>query len=147
MTSTVVVTIGAVTLALLILGAGAAALFVYLRQNLTPTKSAGSVMEELVFGHGVRLAELEIAVEGLPSLWEAEKKLAKRDADSARKARTAAAEKLEEIEEIVAANGELPGGNEALGDQLEMQPMLTRLGDPTPTDRRERVAAVAHLLR
>jgi len=143
MTSTVVVAISAVTLALMMLGASAAALLVYLRREFQSERPAGNLMEE----HGVRIAQLEVMVEGFPSLWEEERKRAKRDADSARKSRSVAEEKLAEVEELIQAGSEFPGGDAAVVDQLEMQPLHPRLGDPPASDRRERLEAVAHLLR
>lgn len=140
MTSTVVVAIGAVTLALLVLGSSAAALFVYLRGEARPPSSRQE-------GLGVRVAELEVIVRGLPSLWEEERQRAKKQADSAKQANRESARKLEQVEELIEAGLEVPGGNEKGGDQFEMLPMQPRLGDPPSPDRKERLEAVAHLLR
>jgi len=143
MTSTVVVSVAVITLALLVLGAGVVAAFAYLRSQMPEKNVDGTVAE----GFGARLAAVEIQVQGLPSLWEDERNRAKRDADSARKARKVAEDKLEEVEELIEAGLEPGGENATRSDQVEMQPMSTRLGDPPASDRRERVEAVAHLLR
>jgi len=140
MTSTVVVSVASITFALLLLLAGVVGAFVYLRSQARPPSGR---QEDL----GVRVAELEVIVRGLPSLWEEERQRAKKQADSAKSANREAARKLEEVEELIEAGLEVPSGNAPRGDQLEMQPMPTRLGDPTAPDRRERVDAVAHLLR
>ena len=140
MTSTVVVSVASITLALLLLGAGVVGAFVFLRREAQPPSSHQE-------GLGVRVAELEVVVRGLPSLWEEERQRAKKQSDSAKSANREAARKLEEVEELIEAGLGIPGGDAAGGDQLEMQPVHTRLGDPTAPDRRQRVEAVAHLLR
>lgn len=137
---TILVSVGAVVAGLLILAAGAVGLYVYLRQQSPPPSGHQE-------GLGERVAELEVLVRGLPSLWEEERQRAKKQADSAKQANREAARKLEEVEELIEAGLEIPGGNEAGSNPLEMQPMPTRLGDPPASDRRERVEAVAHLLR
>jgi len=147
MTSTVVVTIGAVTLALLLLGVSGAALLVYLRREWGSEKRGGYVLEELVNGHGIRISELEVLTAGMPSLWEDERKRAKRDADSARKARQFAEEKLEQVEELIAENTELPLGDGEGGGAREMHPVSTGLAPDHEPGIEDRVAAVAHLLR
>jgi len=140
MTSTVVLSVASITLALLVLGAGVVGAFSFLRREALPP----SAHQE---GLGERVAELEVVVRGLPSLWEEERQRAKKQADSAKTANRDAARKLEEVEELIEANLALPGVDEAGGDQLELRPMSTRLGDPPTSDRRQRVEAVAHLLR
>lgn len=136
----ILATVGSVTGALLVLGAALAVAVKYLKAGPV----APSSHQE---GLGERVAELEVAVRGLPSLWEEERNRAKKHADSAKQANREAARKLEEVAQLVEAELALPGGNAPGGDQLEMQPLSTRLGDPTSPDRAERVAAVAHLLR
>jgi len=140
MISTVVVTIGAVTLAILLLGASGAALLVYLRRELGSENSLGGLVEQ----YGIRISQLEVSVEGLPSLWEEERRRAKRDADSARKAREHAEAKLEEVQELIKENAGLP---EPDGGDLELPEMRSRLGLPRQENHQDRVAAVAHLLR
>jgi len=140
MTSTVVVSIGAIVLLLAVLGGGAVALFVYLQKVLVVRSDPGEALE-------VRMAGLELKVNALPSIWEDERNRAKRSADAARKARKDAEDQLDEVKELIEANVAVPGGDETFGPPGELLPMPTRLGDPTPPDRRERVAAVAHLMR
>ena len=140
MTSTVVVSVASITFALLVLGAGVVGAFVFLRREAQPPSSHQE-------GLGVRVAELEVIVRGLPSLWEEERQRAKKQADSAKQANRESARKLEEVEELIEAGLEVPGGNAQGSDQFEMQPMHPRLGDPPTADRKERVEAVAHLLR
>ncbi len=140
MLSTVVISVASITVALLLLGAGVVGAFVFLRREAQPPSSHET-------GLGERVAELEVLVRGLPSLWEEERQRAKKQADSAKAASRDAARKLEEVQEIIEANAEIPLGHAAGSDQFEMQPMPTRLGDPPQPDRAERVSAVAHLLR
>jgi len=134
---------GAVVLSLLILGSAATALFVYLRRVLAVEKPHGNDLESL----SARVADIEIQVKGLPSLWEDERKRAKRDADAARKARSVAEEKLAEVEELLETHGEIPGGHEEVLDRQGVLPLSARLGDPPASDKQERIAAIAHLLR
>jgi len=147
MISTIVVSAIAVVVSLGLLGGGAAALFVYLKRNLSDGKPAGQAPEAVMAGYGMRLAELEITVKGLPSLWEEERKRADRAADSARKARASAEEKLAEVEEIIEANEGVPGLDEPAELELQLQPMRANMGVPAEAGLQERVAAVAHLMR
>jgi len=140
MTSTVLVSIGAVTLALLILGAGAAALFVYLRREFKPAVADQGPLE-------LRVAQLELQVRELPSIWEDERKRAKRSADAARAARKSAEEKLEEVAELIEANEQIPI---EYGEGSEAPGMLDMPGGLAPAHEsgvQERVANVAHLMR
>jgi len=140
MTSTVVVSIGAIVLLLCLLGGSAVALLTYASKFFAPRNDVNDSME-------VRMAALELRMDSLPPLWKEERDRAKRSADAARKARTDAENKLEEVQELIEANLAVPDVDEAHGDQREMFPVPTRLGDPTPSDRRARVQAVAHLMR
>lgn len=140
MTSTVVVSVASITFALLLLGAGVVGAFVFLRREAQPPSSHQE-------GLGVRVAELEVIVRGLPSLWEEERARAKKQADAAKSANREAARKLEEVEELISSGAEISGGDAEGGPQLEMHPLSTRLGDPPAPDREQRVEAVAHLLR
>lgn len=140
MTSTVVVSVAVITLALLLLGAGVVAAFSYLRQP-NPHQS------DLQVGLGERVAELEVIVRGLPSLWEEERERAKKHANAAKTANREAAKKLEEVEELIETGLEVQGADAPGSNQREMFAVSPRLGDPPSADRNERVAAVAHLLR
>jgi len=140
MVTTILVSIGAVTFSLLVLGGGAAALFTYLRQNI-PEKATG-------FEHAeARIAALEVKIEGFPSLWEEERKRAKRSQDSARKSHEAAASKLEEVQELIDENANVPTLDGVRGEEGEVHYMPPRLGDAPAPDVADRVAAIAHLLR
>lgn len=134
------VTIGAIVLLLAVFGGGTVALFTYLPKVLTLRNDPADSME-------VRMAALELRMDSLPPLWKEERDRAKRSADSARKARKDAEDKLEEVQELIETNTQILGGDETFSDQTELLAVPTRLGDPTPADRRERAAAVAHLLR
>jgi len=140
MTSTVVVSIGAIVLLLALFGGSAVALFAYLPKVLSPRNDVSESVE-------VRIAELELKIAALPSIWEDERLRAKRSADSARKARKDAEDKLDQVQELIEANVAIPGVDETLGGEEQLRFMYPRLGDPPAADRRERVAAVAHLLR
>jgi len=143
MTSTVLVSVAAITLALALLGAGMVVAFVYLRREFAVEKPHGSQLESL----SARVAEIELQVKGLPSLWEDERKRAKRDADAARKARGVAEEKLAEVEALIEAGQELPLLNGEGGEAPGMQQVRVRLGDAPAPDKEARLQAVAHLLR
>lgn len=134
------VSIGAIVLLLGLFGGSAVALFAYLPKILTLRNDPGDALE-------IRVAELELKVLALPSLWEEERKRALRAQDAGRKSRKDAEDKLEEVQELIEANLAVPGVDEALGDQHELHPVPTRLGDAPAADKRERVAAIAHLLR
>jgi len=140
MTSTVVVSVAAIVVALLLLGAAAVAAFVYLRREFTPAVADQGPLE-------LRVMQLELAVRELPSIWEDERKRAKRSADAARAARKSAEEKLEEVEELIEANEQLPlldgTGSQADG-VYDVPGGLAPAPDPGVA---ERVANVAHLMR
>lgn len=140
MISTVVGVAVVVVLGVSLLSAGAATLFLYLRKTIIAESTPRGALED-------RVTTLELQVAGLPSLWEDERKRAKRYNDAAKQARKAADEKLEEIEEIVASNGELPGEHAPAGAQLEMQPVRTNMGVAPASDLAERAAAVEWLVR
>jgi len=140
MISTVVVSVGAVVLGLALLGAGTAALFVYVRREIMKDKRDEAPME-------LRLAALELTVQGLPSIWEDERARTQRAADAARAARKSAEDKLEEVQELIESQEELPLLDEGGIEERGVPPMRARLGDPPAPNRRERAAAVAHLLR
>jgi len=125
---------------LLCLGAGTVGALSYLRASERPSNDPQTTL-------GVRVAELEVIVRGLPSLWEEERERAKKHSNSAKAANRDAERKLEEVAELVASGVEAFGGDEAGSDPVGMQPVSTRLGDPTAPDRRQRVEAVAHLMR
>ena len=140
MTSTVVVSVASITLALLVLGASVVGAFVYLRQTTVPASTGQAGLEE-------RVAGLEVTVRGLPSLWEEERQRAKKHADAAKTANRDAARKLEEVAEIVEAVEQIPGLDEAGGGQIEMQRVLPRLAGTAQPGQEDRVAAIAHLMR
>jgi len=144
---TILVAVGAIVAGLLILAAAAGALFVYIRREIGSGKTAGSPMEEVVNGHGMRIAQLEVTVKGLPSLWDEEVKRAKRSMDSARKARDSAEEKLDAVEELIAENMDVRENDGGGGREPSMQPVPSGLAPSHEADLEGRVAAVAHLLR
>jgi len=137
-------TIGAVALAIVFtlgsLGLGTVALLRVIastnRESTAPTEAVE-----------VRLAALEVTVQGLPSLWEEERKRAKRAQDSARKdrehseqIRAELAEEVERVDEFSVPDGE--------GIEPErVQPMLRRLGGAPSEGLHERAQSVAHLMR
>jgi len=147
MISTILVIGGVAVVSASLLGGGAAALYVYIRKNLAPRSTEGRAPEPLLVEHGMRISELEITVKGLPSLWEEERKRAKRAADAARKARESADQKLDEIEALIEESADIPGINAAGGPEPEMQRVRPNMGVPADPGLQDRAAAVAHLLR
>jgi len=137
---TILGSIAGAVVGLLALAAGMVGILTYVRREF-PRENTDRLH------HEERITSLELKVEGLPSLWEAEKKTAKRAADAAKKARKDASEKLEEIEEIVASNGELPGEYAAAGAEAEMHPVRTNMGMAPASDLAERAAGVEWLMR
>lgn len=140
MISTVIAGSIAAVFALGVLGLGAAALFWGIRHTMAVQNAPAASLEG-------RLAAVELKVDGLPSLWEEERKRAKRSQDSARKAREDADSKLAAIAEYEQSAGDVRGGDEGGGEEVEMHHVLPRLGPPTEPGVDERVAAIAHLLR
>ncbi len=140
MTSTVVGSVAAITVALLVLGAAVVAVFVYLRRELHVETDPKEALE-------LRVATLELQIQEFPSLWEEERKRAKRSQQAANAARKDAEEKLEEVAELLEAGEQLPIEYGEGVEEAGVQPMRTRLGDPPAADRVERVAAIAHLMR
>jgi len=129
-----------ITGSVLALMAGLAVLLTYLRGNSTPAS-------DHQVGLGERVAELEVLVRGLPSLWEEERQRAKKHADAAKTAQRDAARKLEQVEEIIEAAEQVPGLDEATGGEREMQRVLPRLAGSAQPGQEDRVAAIAHLMR
>jgi len=112
---------------------------VYMRRIIGAESSPQGALE-------VRVSELEVKIQSLPSLWEEERKRAKRSQQAAETARRSADEKLEEVQELIEEHGDLPAVNENGSDGQRVQPLRTNMGiSPTPGIE-ERVAAVAHLL-
>lgn len=140
MTSTVIAGSIAAVVALGFLMVAAAALFWAIRQTLAVENAPVVAVEG-------RLAALEVLVAGLPSLWEEERRRAKKAQDSARKSHEAANAKLQTILELEESGGELREVDEDGSGGLEMQPVLPRLGSPPDPGLHERAQAVAHLMR
>jgi len=92
MATTIALVSGAVILTFAMFLVGVAALFTYLRGQQEPRNGNGVALE-------TRVASLEVKIEGLPSLWEEERRRVERSADAARKARDAADRKLAAIAE------------------------------------------------
>lgn len=143
MTSTVVVSIGAVTLALLVLGAGAAALFTYLRREFKSERASQVDHKH----YESRIVALELQVQGLPSLWEDERRRAKQNNDSAKAARRAAEAKLDEVEDLLESREQLSFVDAEGGGAGEVQHVPSGLAPPADPSLAEKVAAVAHLMR
>lgn len=141
MISTVVGIAVVVVLSLATLAGGAATLFVYLRRIIIESTTPKAGYEE-------RLATLEMQIKEFPSLWEGERKRAKRLNDSAKAARKSAENKLEQVEEILEASSGLRGVDASAEQEPEMQPMLPGVGLPlAPNQRAAAVDRIAHLLR
>ena len=140
MMSTIIVGSIAAVVGMSLLLLAAAALFWGIRHTMSVENAPVIAMEG-------QLAALELTVAGLPSLWEEERKRAKRAQDSARKSREDADAKLEAVLELQESAGELREGNEEGSGELGMQPLLPRLGSPPDPGIHERAAAVAHLVR
>ncbi len=131
---------GAFTGSVLALMAGVAVLLTYLRSNSTPASDHQAAL-------GERVAEMEVLVRGLPSLWEEERNRAKKHADAAKQAQRDAQKKLDEVAEIIEAVEQVPGLDAPGGGEVEMQRVLPRLGGPAQPGQENRVAAIAHLMR
>jgi len=139
MISTVVGVSVVVVLAVALLTAGAAATFLYIHRTIAAEREPRA-------GHEERLVSLELKMEGLPSLWEDERKRARRFKDAGEAARKSAEKKLAQVEEIIEAAEDLPDVNGDGSSQLEMQPMRQNMGTPDSPDQHNRVAAIAHLI-
>jgi len=138
MVTTVAVVAGVVILAFGVLIAGVGGLVAYLDRLHDSRKPDGAPLE-------IRVAALELKVEGLPALWEDERKRVERAADSARKARASAEKKLEEYEELTDEVGVLPDVDGERGPAdgvLDVQPGL---GGAPDADLQKRAAALRHL--
>jgi len=141
MISTVVVSILAVTVALMVLAGSSAALFMYLRREIGAGNPTGEALE-------TRVATLELQILNFPSLWEEERKRAGRSADSARKRDEAATEKLDSIQELIDAASNISNGDGTSVEEEQMQRVRNDVALPAeaPSGIEDRLAAVAHLL-
>jgi len=147
MISTVVGIAVVVLLSFSVLMGGGATLFMYLRRQIVSERGPQSTVQDRLSAIEGAYAALELQVRGLPSLWEDERKRAKRSHDAANTARRSAEEKLEEIEELIeSANGILPTDGEGIPDQGVL-PLRSNMGVPATPGLKERAAAVEHLLR
>ena len=139
-----ILTIVAVALAVVfvlgVLGLGATALLQVIRRT---ERELGAPNEEVE----VRLASLEVTVAGLPSLWEEERKRAKRAQDSARKDREHAEAIREQVSEAIEGSEELRDDDVQGEPELGVHDMRANMGVPAATGLADRAAAVAHLLR
>lgn len=145
MTSTVVFTMGAIILAVALVAPGVVALSVILRRESSPPTGTGEAPEPLA----LRVAELEIKVAELPSLWEHERARAERAADSARKARKSAEKKLAKIaddtdDEFEGDIRDFPPLDALRGDNGAVQHVLPGLGGATTPDLMARARAVGY---
>jgi len=140
MISTVVGVTSIVVLGIAMLSAGAAMLFLYMRRTILRETSPRLDLE-------VRMTTLELQVAGLPSLWEAEKKTAKRASDSGKKARKDAQRKLEEVEELIESGADLREDNGERGEQPSLFPVRRNMGVAPQEGIEDRFAAIEHLLR
>ncbi len=122
------------------LGLGTAALLQVIRRTEREISAPGEAVE-------VRIAALEVVVQGLPSLWEEERKRAKRAQDSARKDREHAEDLRAEVSEAIEGAEELRGVDEDGGQIEGVHPMRKNMGVPSRPGLQERAAAVAHMLR
>ena len=128
-----------IVMGLTALVAGAAGTFLYVYRKISSESRPRAGYEE-------RLVALELQVQGLPSLWEEERKRAKRLKDAAEAARRSADKKLEEIEEHEQTELGIPAVNGPGIEAPEMFPVRTNMGVPDSPGIGERAAAVAHLL-
>lgn len=139
-----VVTIVAVSLAVVFtlgsLGLGTAAVLSVVRRTQHEVQAPSEALE-------VRIAALEVTVMGLPSLWEEERKRAKRAQDSARKDREHSETIREEIAEAIEGADELRDVDEEGSDIERVLGMRPNMGVPAVAGLHERAAAVAHLMR
>jgi len=136
---TIVVSAVAVIVTVGVLMGGATVAFTYIRSNAPVSESPQDALQ-------LRVAELEVKVQALPSLWEEERKRAKRAQGAAESARRSAEEKLEEVEEIIAEHGHVPAGDGDGSEQRELLPLRRNMGVSAQAGIEDRVAAVAHLL-
>jgi len=139
MISTIVVSAIAAVLSIGLLMGGAAVAFTYIRNNMPVQTGPPEALQ-------LRVAELELKIEGMPSLWEEERKRAKRAHQAAESARRSAEEKLGEVEELIAEHGGVPDEHEVGGEDQRLLPLRTNMGTPATPGIEDRVAAVAHLL-
>jgi len=140
MIGTIVVGAIAAVVSIGLLMGGAAVAFTYIR-NSAPVQSGPPEALQL------RVAELELKIEGMPSLWEEERKRAKRAHQAAESARRLADEKLEEIEEIIAENGSVPVEHEERGEEQRVLPLRKNMGVAPQEGIEERFHAIEHLLK
>lgn len=127
-------------LSIALLVGGAAALYVYIRRNLAVERNPREALE-------LRVAELELQIKALPSLWEEERKRAKRAQGAANAARRDVEEKLEQIEAFNAETGDLRPPDEAGFPEDGVLPVRTNMGTAPVEGLQDRAAAVAHLMR
>jgi len=130
----------AVVFVLGVLGLGAAALLQVIRRTESEISAPTEAVE-------VRLAALEVVVQGLPSLWEEERKRANRAKDSARKDREHADRVREGSAEAIEGAEELQGVDVDGGEPEGVHPLRRNMGVPSRAGLAERAAAVEHLLR
>jgi len=129
-----------VVLGVSLLSAMAAMLFLYMRRTILRETSPRLDLE-------VRVTSLEMKVQGLPSLWEAERKTAKRASDSGKKARKDAQRKLEKVEELIESGADLRPDNGDGGEPSEVLQMRRNMGVAPEAGIHDRAAAIEHLLR
>jgi len=139
MISTIVVSAIAAVVSIGLLIGGTAVAFTYIRAN-APVQTSPPV------GLEVRVSELEVKIQSLPSLWEEERKRAKRSQQAAEAARRSTDEKLEEIEALISEGADVSGEHEEGVHILDVQPVRKNMGVPATPGVEDRLAAVAHLL-
>ena len=113
--------------------------FTYLRRN-PPLESSSQSGQEL------RIAELELQIKGLPSLWEEERLRAKRSQQAAEAARKSAEEKLEQVAGLIEEGTDVLSLDERRSEEGRVPTVRQNMGvAPTPGIE-DRLAEVAHLL-
>lgn len=135
MATTIALVSGAVILTFAMFLVGVAALFTYLRGQQEPRNGNGVALE-------TRVASLEVKIEGLPSLWEEERRRVERSADAARKARDAADRKLAAIAESEEEGGVVPAGDENGSEPSGLRDVQPGLGGATSSDLMDRARAI-----
>jgi hypothetical protein len=134
----IAVAVSAVASICLLMGASVAA-FSYLRRNPPLERSSNSGLE-------LRIAELEIQIKGLPSLWEEERLRAKRSQQAAEAARKSAEEKLEQVAGIIDEEPDVLNLDDRRSEQSELSQMRQNMGVTPQAGIEDRLAEVAHLL-
>jgi len=139
-----ILTIASVALAVVFtlgsLGLGAAALLQVSRRTEREMHAPTEAVE-------VRIAALEVTVAGLPSLWEEERKRAKRSQDSARKDREHAESVREEVADAIEGSEDFRPVDESGSPEPGVLPMRANMGVAPNPGIHERAAQMSHLLR